>query len=498
MQWTSTHGLQFGATSYQAQNQRVKPCVYFHGLHCTGAVDESQAIREGADPPPTKTHTKAITYGTNALISAQGHYKGFKDLPLFAHLQEDCIQQSVEDALHLVEGCIKRLELPPASLKILDDAGSNFALPRANYKRCAVQKSWFHDWKTFQTGKTFPKWENLPNWEDSPKLGKLSQNRKIVCLPKYHGACRGALARLEGRFQTLHRKLLPPIAAPWCFTELDISLSVQLFGPVFIFWTVRSERIMRQAVRKLPRRVEVEACLEGVIIKGLLERHKLGTITMAEDALLACLAIAPATKAKADHKYPKLYGKAERLGHRLNLVKHPNGTPQVLQAPMHLTQRELQAVRPILRTHETLFMPEDEEARQGIPFPQFVCDGKRFTCDDGRERKSESSTLAQDCSSSFVMPEDEEARQGIPFPQFVCDGKRFTCDDGRERKSESSTLAQDCSSSFVILRDNTYCLVHSGLQLVVSEGLVPRFLKVTSFTVEQEGVLAERPTLIRT
>eukprot|EP00808_Paulinella_micropora_P006845 g39967.t1 len=175
---------------------------------------------------------------------------------------------------------------------------------------------------------------------------------------------------------------------------------------------------------------------------------------MAEDALLACLAIAPATK--ADHEEPELSGKAsrkkrgpltgpttsreeyvsklahtliqrrERLGHRLNLVKHPNGTPL--------------AVRPILREHETLFMPEDEEARRGIP-----------------------------------------------FTQFVCDGKRFTCDDGRERKSESSTLAQDCSSSFVILRDNTYCLVHSGLQLVVSEGLVPRFLKVTSFTVEQEG-----------
>eukprot|EP00808_Paulinella_micropora_P025676 g6116.t1 len=107
--------------------------------------------QEGADPPPKKTHTKAITYGTNALISAQGHYKGFKDVPLFAHLQEDCIQQSVEDALHLVEGCIKRhlfrlrtgqkiverpgtgrkwedwlqslkdWELPRASLKILDE-----------------------------------------------------------------------------------------------------------------------------------------------------------------------------------------------------------------------------------------------------------------------------------------------------------------------------------------------------------------------------------------
>eukprot|EP00808_Paulinella_micropora_P028531 g23013.t1 len=95
------------------------------------------------------------------------------------------------------------------------------------------------------------------------------------------------------------------------------------------------------------------------------------------------------------------------------------------------------------------------------------------------------------------MPEDEEARQGIPFTQFVCDGKRFICDDGRRLTSHSSTLAQDCSTSFVILRDNTYCLVHSGLQLVVSEGLKPRFLKVTSFIVEQEGVLAERPTRIR-
>eukprot|EP00808_Paulinella_micropora_P029847 g16701.t1 len=40
-------------------------CVYFRGLHCAGAIDESQAVM-------------------------------------------DCIQQSVEDALHLVEGCIKR------------------------------------------------------------------------------------------------------------------------------------------------------------------------------------------------------------------------------------------------------------------------------------------------------------------------------------------------------------------------------------------------------
>ena len=63
---------------------------------------------EGADPPRRKTHTNAIRYGRNACLSSTGQYKGFHDVPLFAHLQEDCIQQSVEDALHLVEGCLKR------------------------------------------------------------------------------------------------------------------------------------------------------------------------------------------------------------------------------------------------------------------------------------------------------------------------------------------------------------------------------------------------------
>eukprot|EP00808_Paulinella_micropora_P010751 g77946.t1 len=50
-------------------------------------------------------------------------------------------------------------------------------------------------------------------------------------------------------------------------------------------------------------------------------------------------------------------------------------------------------------------------------------------------------------------------------------------------------------TSFIVEQEG---VLAERLQLVVSEGLVPRFLKVTSFTVEQEGVLAERPTLIRT
>lgn len=61
-----------------------------------------------ADPAPLKDGAKAIRYGNNALIAAEKMYKGFRDVPIFAHVQEDCITQSVEDALHLVEGCMYR------------------------------------------------------------------------------------------------------------------------------------------------------------------------------------------------------------------------------------------------------------------------------------------------------------------------------------------------------------------------------------------------------
>ena len=63
---------------------------------------------EGADPARRKTHANALRYGSNAVLASGGQYKGFQDQPLFAHVQTDCITQSVEDALHLVEGCIKR------------------------------------------------------------------------------------------------------------------------------------------------------------------------------------------------------------------------------------------------------------------------------------------------------------------------------------------------------------------------------------------------------
>eukprot|EP00808_Paulinella_micropora_P007627 g34164.t1 len=185
------------------------------------------------------------------------------------------------------------------------------------------------------------------------------------------------LANLERRFQAVHRQLLPPIAAPLQFHRIGhIIQSCQMFGPVFIYWTFRSERVMGQTVRKLPRRVEVEACLEGVILRGLLARHKQGTITMAEDALYACQGVAIVGKEEgfedresesSEPPIPKrrrgrplltlsreehlsrlavnMLKRRERLGYRLNLVKYPNGAPLVKQAPWRLKREERLAVR---------------------------------------------------------------------------------------------------------------------------------------------------------
>ena len=209
---------------------------------------------------------------------------------------------------------------------------------------------------------------------------------RLLASPVITPAVLRALFDLERNFQVMHRNLLPPVAAPLQFHRIGhIIETCQKFGPVFIYWTFRSERIMGQTVRKLPRRVEVEACLEGVILKGLLARHKLGLITMAEEVLLECQSIASVKQKDvplqdADSDFPQSQPQKrrrgrprvklareehlsllaqnmmecrERLGYRLNLVKYPNGTPLVKQAPRHLTLQEKNAVRYAVRTSST-------------------------------------------------------------------------------------------------------------------------------------------------
>jgi len=82
---------------------------------------------------------------------------------------------------------------------------------------------------------------------------------------------------------------------------------------------------------------------------------------MAEEALLACQALAAAVTEKSDDpsciKRPMTREEhvskvaqtmiqcRERLGHRLNLVKYPNGTPLVTRACRCLTMEEMRALR---------------------------------------------------------------------------------------------------------------------------------------------------------
>jgi len=89
------------------------------------------------------------------------------------------------------------------------------------------------------------------------------------------------------------------------------------------------------------------------------------------------------------------------------------------------------------------------------------------------------------------LPEEEKKWQGIVFTHFVCDGRRFVCESGL-----SPLKKQDISASFVRLDNNQYYLVHFGLQIVVSEGLVPKFLCVSLFDTKQKEVVGVSPTLI--
>jgi len=109
------YNLLFTSADYVAQVQLLchSQLGYFGCCKCEMRARKVEDFYDwrslpNTDPPPLKDGAKAITYGNNALLSSNKQYKGFRDVPIFAHVQEDCIAQSVEDALHMVEGCIYR------------------------------------------------------------------------------------------------------------------------------------------------------------------------------------------------------------------------------------------------------------------------------------------------------------------------------------------------------------------------------------------------------
>jgi len=125
------------------------------------------AEEEGKDPPRTKTGADAKRLGTNARIKGDSD-GGFHDTPcLMEVLDQDCIQQTPEDALHLVEGCLKRHLFPIfAGEKILTRPGNN-TFSQGTWDKWAAQVKLLHitdqrrevlnkRWKEFcvRTGRT--------------------------------------------------------------------------------------------------------------------------------------------------------------------------------------------------------------------------------------------------------------------------------------------------------------------------------------------------------
>eukprot|EP00808_Paulinella_micropora_P024927 g36500.t1 len=165
--------------------------------------------QEGADPPPTKTHTKAITktafsnqWKTRCTLS-----RAASNVVFF-----DCLLS------------LKDWELPPASLKILDERWLKLCAATGRTTNAAPCKSpgSMTGEKWYILASQCGEWifDDLLSGDRKQYVVTLCTLFRLFASPNITGRVVGALARLEGRFQTLHRKLLPPIAAPLVFHRI--------------------------------------------------------------------------------------------------------------------------------------------------------------------------------------------------------------------------------------------------------------------------------------
>eukprot|EP00808_Paulinella_micropora_P012402 g5322.t1 len=109
----------FASADYQAQTQLLQHRLLGYEGCCkcflrskfvrTGTFDWS--TEEGKDPARRKTQRDAVRLGQNARIAGTAQ-NGFHDIQCLVEVQRECISQTPEDALHLVEGCLKRHFFP--------------------------------------------------------------------------------------------------------------------------------------------------------------------------------------------------------------------------------------------------------------------------------------------------------------------------------------------------------------------------------------------------
>lgn len=132
-------------------------CFHVSKFICTGCYDWGH--QPGADPARLKTGADARRLGHDA-VTHNFCNQGFHDQPCLVDVQTDCIRQSPEDALHLVEGCIKRHLFPIlAGEKIL-------TRPDNHGQGAAVWARWNQALKRFQMREELQRvldqrWENF-------------------------------------------------------------------------------------------------------------------------------------------------------------------------------------------------------------------------------------------------------------------------------------------------------------------------------------------------
>ena len=164
---------------------------------------------------------------------------------------------------------------------------------------------------------------------------------RLLAAPAPNKQSLKAEADLVVRFEYLHKRVMPPPCRPLQFHRLRHAVeSVEEFGPVFIYWCFRGERLMGRLVKMLRWRNDIEAHLAALIKRVVLGRVMCGLVGPAEEALARFVLSAAADTAlrnagALERKQKlmmsvlatKIMSRRERRGYRLNLDKFPEGAP---------------------------------------------------------------------------------------------------------------------------------------------------------------------------
>eukprot|EP00808_Paulinella_micropora_P000076 g68150.t1 len=334
-------------------------------------------------------------------LSAGTAQNGFHDIPCLVEVQRECISQTPEDALHLVEGCLKRHFFPIlAGKQTLQRDGRTAVHSAATWKRWqqtvtslalseASQRVLDQRWKRFcaNSGRTCTA---APYASQGSMTGEdwyvLSQQGDWI----FRGLLSGefleyavtmcTIFRLLAASEPDDRKLMPPPCRPLQFHRLEHGVESRLMG---------------RLVKMLRRRNGIEAHLAAVIRRVQLGRVMCGLLGPAEEALehfelqsAAARALRRTGTAEAKLKLKlsalatKITARRERRCYRLNLEKFPEAD-------------EERAFERYAR--EATRVPVNMKGKKCSEFVDFVLHGQRFVCSRGLYAHRN-----QDHSASFV------------------------------------------------------------------------------------------------